>query len=71
MKAAARLLGPTTAAIAGSAPFMALAQAVDRPVTEPRGYGWVWLLVAAIVVVALFRMFTARSRRPPAPPTLP
>ena len=72
MKAAARLLGLATATLASSAPLMALAQAVDRPAAGPRNYGWIWLLVAAIVVVALFRMFTSRSRRPPpSPPTLP
>ena len=71
MKAAARLLGLATATLASSAPLMALAQAVDRP-AGPRSYGWIWLLVAAIVVVAPFRMFTTRSRRPPpTPPTLP
>jgi bacteriorhodopsin len=31
----------------------------------PGGFRWVWALVAAIVVVALFRMFFSRSRRTP------
>lgn len=71
MNAAARLLALVATALAGAAPLIALAQAVD-PSGGPRNHGWLWLVAAAIVVVALFRLFSARSRRPPtAPPPAP
>lgn len=44
------------------------------PVTgvPSRGYGWLWVIVAAIVIVALFRLLTMqRNRRSLPPPTRP
>ena len=70
MNAAARLLGLLATTLGAAAPVLALAQAADRPAAGPHGYGWLWLLAAGIVVIALFRLFSARSRPPP-PPTPP
>ncbi len=71
MNAPARLLGLVVAALAGASPLLAAAQAADRPAAGPHGYGWIWLLAAAIIVVALFRLFSARRRPPPRHPTAP
>lgn len=71
MNAPARLLGLVLTALAGAVPLVAVAQAADRPAAGPHGYGWIWLLAAAIVVVALFRLFSARRRPPQTPPTAP
>ncbi len=60
MSAAVRLAGL-------AAPLLALAQPAGDPVPGARTYGWLWMLVAAVVVFALFRMFFSRSDRPPPP----
>lgn len=65
MPAAARLAALTAAAFAEALPLVALAQ--GEPVPSGRTYGWLWMLAAAVVVFALFRMFFARSSRIPPP----
>ncbi|ACG75383.1 hypothetical protein AnaeK_4180 [Anaeromyxobacter sp. K] len=56
----------TTALWAALLPLAALAQPVRDAAPAPRsGYGWLWMLVAALVLVALFRMFFSRPRRTP------
>ncbi len=67
MPAAARLAALTAAAFAEAMPLVALAQGAGDPVPSGRTYGWLWMLVAAVVVFALFRMFFARSNRIPPP----
>jgi hypothetical protein len=65
-------LARLTAALATAvAPVLSLAQeAGGRDAARPHaGYGWLWLVVAALVVVALFRVLVVRNRRaPPSPP---
>lgn len=59
----ARLITGLTAALL---PLAALAQVGGDAAPAPRsGYGWLWMLVAALVLVALFRMFFSRPRRTP------
>lgn len=65
MPATARLAALLTAALAQALPLLAQAQEAGAPVV--RGYGWLWMLAAAVVVFALFRMFFARSSRLPPP----
>ena len=57
---------------AGDLPAVALAQGAGGSDAAPpgRNYGWLWMLAAVLVVVALFRMFFARPGRTP-PPTTP
>lgn len=68
MPAAARLAALATAALAEALPILALAQGAGEPApVGGRSYGWLWMLAAAVVVFAIFRMFFARSNRiPPA-----
>ena len=50
---------------AGLAPLAALAQEAGgrSPVAPSAGYSWLWIVVAALVVVALFRLLVlGRSR---------
>ena len=56
------LLWAVTAAVV---PVVALAQGVGggEPVPEVRNFGWLWIIAAALVVVALFRMFFGRRGR--------
>lgn len=63
MQVVARLTAALTTALL---PLVALAQATE-PATEPMpgAYRWLWALVAAVILVALFRMFFSRSRRTP------
>jgi ABC-type uncharacterized transport system permease subunit len=62
------------AAFFSFAPVAALAQANGAP-AEPgradRGFGWLWLLAAVLVVVALARMFFTRPRSTLPPPNRP
>ena len=61
MPAIARLAAVLASA---AAPVASLAQeAGGHAAPAPRaGYGWLWLLVAALVVVALFRVLVVRGR---------
>jgi hypothetical protein len=69
MSKLARLAAALASAVA---PAVSLAQEAGGRDTVARphaGYGWLWLLVAALVVVALFRVLVVRNRRaPPSPP---
>ncbi len=58
MSAAVRLAGLAVLA----EPLLALAQPAGDPVPGVRTYGWLWMLVAALVVFALFRIFFSRPR---------
>jgi len=71
MKVLQRLSTALYAAAATLLPVAALAQGIggsDPVPSSSRNYGWLWMLAAAIVVFALFRMFFGRSGRttPPA-----
>jgi hypothetical protein len=69
MPALARLAALLVAAVT---PALSLAQeAGGRAPAAPRaGFGWLWILVGALVVVALFRLLLARNRTSgrPTPP---
>ncbi len=68
MASLARLAAALAAA---AAPTAALAQQQGpRDQTAPHtGYAWLWILVAALIVVALFRMLVGTGRRDrPHPP---
>ncbi len=69
MPALARLAAVLAAA---AAPAVSLAQEAGgrAPAGPHAGYGWLWILVGALVVVALFRLLVARNRPPgrPNPP---
>jgi hypothetical protein len=67
MPALARLAAVLAAALA---PLAALAQ--QGGVAPRAGYGWLWIVVAAIVVVALYRLLVGPGRRNrPHPPARP
>jgi cytochrome bd-type quinol oxidase subunit 2 len=71
MTSFARLASAISTAAWALAPLAALAQAGGTdPVPGTRNYGWLWILAAVLVVIALFRMFFARSDRT-APPRRP
>lgn len=65
MTAVARISAALTAALTAVGPAIALAQGIadPAPTTTDRGFGWLWLLAAALVLFALFRMFFSRDRR--------
>lgn len=68
MPALARLAAALAAVLT---PLAALAQeAGGRDAGAPRaGYSWLWIVVGALVVAALFRLLVARSGpRRPSPP---
>lgn len=63
MSAAARLAG--LVALVQTQASLALAQPVGDPVpVVHRPFGWLWVLVAAVVVVVLFRLFFGSTRTP-------
>ncbi len=68
---------PTLARLAAllaavAAPALSLAQEAggQAPAAPHAGYGWLWILVGALVVVALFRLLIVRNRTSgrPSPP---
>ena len=70
MKVLQRVSVALSAAAAAVLPAIALAQAAggSDPAPTARNFGWLWMIAAALVIVALFRMFFGRSGRttPPA-----
>jgi hypothetical protein len=61
MYALARLAVTLAAAVA---PALSLAQQAPggTPAAPRAGYGWLWILVGALVLVALFRLLIVRTR---------
>ncbi|HET8538745.1 MAG TPA: hypothetical protein VFL83_02615 [Anaeromyxobacter sp.] len=71
MSPLARLAAAVAAAVL---PVLSLAQeAGGRDAAAPRaGYSWLWIVVGALVVVALFRLLVSRNRtNRPNPPGRP
>jgi hypothetical protein len=56
------------AVVAFLAPVLVLAQAADPAAATSAGFGWVWIVAAAAIVIALFWIVFS-GRRGPTPPT--
>lgn len=60
-----RLLAATYAALLVAAPALAAAQQAADPAPGDRSWGWLWVIAAALVLVALFRLFFSSPRHEP------